>query len=89
MSDDYGQPLYYDEMDGAGLGRGYLGHPLEPDPSLSAIITANDGGTGSPAPYVYPRDFSTASPWSTSAPRPNRWRLAARTGTCPASPISW
>ena len=57
MSDDYGQPLYYDEMDGAGLGRGYLGHPLEPDPSLSAIITANDGGTGSPAPYVYRRDF--------------------------------
>jgi hypothetical protein len=54
---DYGQPLYYDEMDGAGLGRGYLGHPLEPDPPLSAITTANDGGTGSPAPYVYRRDF--------------------------------
>ena len=56
-ADDYGQPLYYDEMDGAGLGRGYLGHPLEPDPPLSAITTANDGGTGSPAPYVYRRDF--------------------------------
>ena len=56
-ADDYGQPLYYDEMDGAGLGRGYLGHPLEPDPPLSAITTANDSGTGSPAPYVYRRDF--------------------------------
>ena len=56
-ADNYGQPLYYDEMDGAGLGRGYLGHPLEPDPPLSAITTANDSGTGSPAPYVYRRDF--------------------------------
>ena len=60
-NDDYTQPLYYDEMDGGGLGRGYLGHPLEPDPSLSAITTANNSGTGSgtgsPAPYVYRRDF--------------------------------
>ena len=57
MGDDYGQPLYYDEMDGAGLGRGYLGHALEPDPPLSAITAVNDDGTGSPAPYVYRRDF--------------------------------
>ena len=57
MGDDYGQPLYYDEMDGAGLGRGYLGHALEPDPPLSVITTVNDDGTGSPAPYVYRRDF--------------------------------
>ena len=57
MGDDYDQPMYYDEMDGAGLGRGYLGHALEPDPPLSAITRANDGGTGSPAPYVYRRDF--------------------------------
>ena len=57
MGDDYGQPVYYDEMDGAGLGRGYLGHALEPDPPLSAITRANDGGTGSPAPDVYRRDF--------------------------------
>ena len=55
--DGYGQPLYYDEMDGAGLGRGYLGRALEPDPPLSAITTAKDGGTGSPAPHVYRRDF--------------------------------
>ncbi len=57
MGDGYGQPMYYDEMDGAGLGRGYLGHALEPDPPLSAITRANDGGTGSPAPHVYRRDF--------------------------------
>jgi len=57
MGDDYGQPVYYDEMDGAGLGRGYLGHALEPDPPLSAITMANADGTGSPAPYVYRRDF--------------------------------
>ena len=57
MGDDYGQPMYYDEMDGAGLGRGYLGHALEPDPPLSVITAATDDGTGSPAPYVYRRDF--------------------------------
>jgi hypothetical protein len=56
-NNDYTQPLYYDEMDGAGLGRGYLGHPLEPDPPLSAITAANVGGTGCPAPDVYRRDF--------------------------------
>jgi len=64
MGDDYGQPVYYDEMDGAGLGRGYLGHALEPDPPLSVITRATDpillyfiSGTGSPAPHVYRRDF--------------------------------
>jgi len=57
MGDDYGQPVYYDEMDGAGLGRGYLGQPVEPDPPLSVITTVTDDGTGSPAPYVYRRDF--------------------------------
>jgi hypothetical protein len=57
MGDDYGQPLYYEEMDGAGLGRGYLGHALEPDPPLPAITTVSEFGTGSPAPYVYRRDF--------------------------------
>src|SRR5207249_2366228 len=55
--DDYVQPLYYDEMDGAGLGRGYLGHALEPDPPLPVITTASEFGTGSPAPHVYRRDF--------------------------------
>lgn len=57
VDDDYGQSLYYDEMDGAGLGRGYLGRALEPDPPLPAITTAIEGGTGSPAPHVYRRDF--------------------------------
>lgn len=57
MGEDYGQPVYYDEMDGAGLGRGYLGHALEPSPPLSVITTVTNYGTGSPAPYVYRRDF--------------------------------
>jgi hypothetical protein len=30
---------------------------LELNPPLSAITRANDGGTGSPAPHVYRRDF--------------------------------
>jgi hypothetical protein len=57
MGDDYAQPVYYDEMDGAGLGRGYLGHPIDPDPPLSVITTVTGDGTGSPAPNVYRRDF--------------------------------
>jgi hypothetical protein len=57
MGDDYGQPVYYDEMDGAGLGRGYLGRPMESNPPLSVLSTVTDDGTGSPAPYVYRRDF--------------------------------
>jgi hypothetical protein len=57
MGADYGQPVYYDEMDGAGLGRGYLGHALEANPPLSVITTVTSYGTGSPAPYVYRRDF--------------------------------
>jgi Hypothetical glycosyl hydrolase family 15 len=57
MDQGYGVPLYYDEMDGAGRGRGYLGHALEINPSWSDIATARQGSTGSPAPQVYRRDF--------------------------------
>ncbi|HXP57198.1 MAG TPA: putative glycoside hydrolase [Streptosporangiaceae bacterium] len=57
MSDGYGQPLYFDEMDGAGRGRGYLGHAVETNPSLSTLSRATTGRTGSPAPHVYRRDF--------------------------------
>ena len=57
MGDDYAQPAYYDELDGAGLGRGYLGQALEADPPLSVITAVTDNGTGSPAPNVYRRDF--------------------------------
>jgi hypothetical protein len=57
MSDGYGQPLYFDEMDGAGRGRGYLGHAVQENPSLSALTAAATGRTGSPAAHVYRRDF--------------------------------
>ena len=57
MGADYGQLVYYDEMDGGGLGRGYLGDPINANPDLADIGTQSPDGTGSPADGVYRRDF--------------------------------
>ena len=57
MGKDYGLLEYYDEMDGAGLGRGYLGQPLEANPTLATLSERRESGTGSPADGVYRRDF--------------------------------
>jgi hypothetical protein len=57
MGKDYGLLEYYDEMDGAGLGRGYLGQPLEANPTLAMLSERKESGTGSPADGVYRRDF--------------------------------
>lgn len=57
MGADYAEPTYYDEMDGGGLGRGYLGHPLVADPDLKRMGEPSTEGTGSPAPGAYRRDF--------------------------------
>jgi Hypothetical glycosyl hydrolase family 15 len=54
---DYGSLAYFDEMDGGGLGRGYLGYPLEPDPNWKMLSKRHTGGTGSPAQGVFRRDF--------------------------------
>lgn len=57
----YDESLYYDEMDGGGLGRGYLGHPLEGNPDLTLLSRTTGAGdvtgTGSPINDVYRRDF--------------------------------
>lgn len=57
MGADYGAVAYYDEMDGAGRGRGYLGLPLTLNPSTDVLATRVTAGTGSPADGVYRRDF--------------------------------
>jgi hypothetical protein len=57
MGPDYGTLAYYGEMDGDGLGRGYLGYPLVADPTMKVLSTPNSAGTGSPAKGVFRRDF--------------------------------
>ena len=57
MGTDYSEPVHYDEMDGGGRGRGYLGHPSVADPDMERLSEPSADGTGSPAPGVYRRDF--------------------------------
>lgn len=57
MGAHYGQPAYYDEMDGAGLGRGYLGCSLAPNPTWSQLQQDFDGRVGRLADGLYRRDF--------------------------------
>lgn len=57
MGSDYGQIAYYDEMDGGGLGRGYLGRAREENPDMAVLSRPSADGTGSPAPGVFRRDF--------------------------------
>jgi hypothetical protein len=53
----YGQLNYYDEMDGGGLGRGYLGMPLVADPDFNRLNLPFTAGMGVVAADVYRRDF--------------------------------
>lgn len=57
MNADGEEPLSYDEMDAAGLGRGYLGRPIEANPGLGRLRERRTRGTGSPLKDVYRRDF--------------------------------
>lgn len=57
MGKEYDEPRYLDELDGRGLGRGYLGQPLDPNPDLTLLRRTAGTGTGSPAPDVLRRDF--------------------------------
>lgn len=57
MGTDYSEPAYYDEMDGGGLGRGYLGHPIVANPDMQRLSEPSTDGTGSSAPGIYRRDF--------------------------------
>ncbi|WP_245672911.1 putative glycoside hydrolase [Aldersonia kunmingensis] len=57
MGETYGLFAYYDELDGGGLGRGYLGRPLEGSPTVEMLTESRGDGTGSPAQDVFRRDF--------------------------------
>jgi hypothetical protein len=57
VNSGYGQLNYYDEIDGGGLGRGYLGMPLVADPDFDRLNAPYGAGMGIVAPGVYRRDF--------------------------------
>jgi hypothetical protein len=54
---DYEELAYYDEMDGGGLGPGYLGGAIMPDPAPGAVTAPYACGIGTVAPGVVRRDF--------------------------------
>ncbi|MGV9866248.1 putative glycoside hydrolase [Rhodococcus koreensis] len=57
MGADYDEPAYFDEMDGGGLGPGYLGHPLVANPSPAALNDPYADGVGSLGHGLFRRDF--------------------------------
>lgn len=54
---DYDELGYYDELDGAGIGRGYLGMPLFVEPDFERLRAPFADGIGVVSPDVYRRDF--------------------------------
>jgi hypothetical protein len=70
MGKDYGVLEYYDEMDGAGRGAGYLGRPLQPDPTVDALTRPREAGTGSPLGGVLRRDFENGIVLLNTTPGP-------------------
>jgi Hypothetical glycosyl hydrolase family 15 len=58
-SSDYNSLSFYDEFDGAGLERGYLGMPVVANPDFARLSAPFSGGIGTVAPDVYRRDFET------------------------------
>ncbi|QYN34467.1 putative glycoside hydrolase family 15 protein [Pseudonocardia sp. DSM 110487] len=57
MGQHYGELAYYDELDGGGLGPGYLGAPLVTNPAPERLDEPFDDGVGVVAPDVVRRDF--------------------------------
>ena len=57
IDSDYGALNYYDELDGGGLGRGYLGLPLISNPGFDRLNAPFTAGLGAVTPGVYRRDF--------------------------------
>ncbi|WP_433503790.1 putative glycoside hydrolase [Pseudonocardia halophobica] len=57
MGADYGETAWYDELDGAGAGPGYLGLPKGRGPTWDELTASFDGGVGTVAPGVFRRDF--------------------------------
>ncbi len=55
---DYAELSYYDEFDGGGLGRGYLGVPLVANPTWEDLQAEFRDGVGQVADGVYRRDFA-------------------------------
>jgi hypothetical protein len=57
MGPDYGRLAEYDELDGGGLGPGYLGRPLLANPTPAQVQGPYANGVGRVAAGVFRRDF--------------------------------
>lgn len=57
MGPDYGSLAEYDELDGGGLGPGYLGRPLLANPTPAQVQGPYANGVGRVAAGVFRRDF--------------------------------
>jgi hypothetical protein len=57
VDNNYAELSYYDELDGGGLGRGYLGLPRIDNPDFHRLNAPFADGLGVVAPGVYRRDF--------------------------------
>ncbi len=57
MGPDYGHLARYDELDGGGLGPGYLGYPYVGSPTSSQLAAPFSAGIGQLADGLFRRDF--------------------------------
>jgi hypothetical protein len=55
---DYDEIVAYDEIDGGGRGRGYLGRAIVPSPTWSQVSGPFRGGIGRVSGKLYRRDFT-------------------------------
>lgn len=68
----YDDLLYYDEFDGGGLGRGYLGQPLDGNPTWAGLTGEFRDGLGSVGGNVYRRDFENGIVLHNASDQPQR-----------------
>jgi hypothetical protein len=70
MGYSYGELAYYDELDGGGLGRGYLGRPMVPNPAADRVASPYVVGVGTIRPGVTRRDFEHGIVLNNATPDP-------------------
>ncbi len=76
MGADYGEIVHYDELDGGGLGTGYLGHPLVPNPTPEQLQAPYAEGVGQLAEDLFRRDFEHGIVLHNLSAEPRRVSLA-------------
>ncbi|MGH3942326.1 MAG: putative glycoside hydrolase [Pseudonocardiaceae bacterium] len=71
MGPDYGRLASYDELDGNGLGPGYLGHPIVVNPTFEQLTKPFSDGIGQLADGLFRRDFERGIVLHNAAPNPH------------------